>query len=319
VVTIYRSGLTDSTRWDDFEFRAGDIVISTPSKCGTTWTQLMCALLVFGTPELPVPLTVVSPWLDMALRPLPEVVAQVGAQRHRRILKTHTPLDGIPDRADVTFLVVGRHPLDVGVSLHHHVGNLRRERIAAIRGDGPPEQSGAPAADVREAVMGWIAKDVPPTVSGASLRAMVWHLERAWRRRDDSNVVLLHYSDLLRDLDGEFRRLAVRLGEQPPEGSWPALVEAASLQRMRERPEQFVPDERTGIFADPHAFFRHGGNGQWEGVLAASDVRIYQRQLRRLGADGDFHRWLHHGTARTSPLPARPGATPITRSRWWIS
>lgn len=297
MAVIYRSGLTDSTRWDDFEFRAGDIVISTPSKCGTTWTQMLCALLVFGTPDLLAPLTAISPWLDMALRPLPEVTAQLAAQHHRRIIKTHTPLDGIPDRAEVTYIVVGRHPLDVGVSLHHHFGNLSPERIAAVRGDAPPEQPAAPPADVRETVMGWIEKDAPPTVTGASLRAMVWHLEGAWRRRDDANVVLLHYSDLLRDLDGEFRRLAVRLGEHPPEGSWPALIKAASFQRMRERPEQFVPDERTGIFADPRAFFRRGGNGQWEGVLAGSDVQVYQRRLRQSGADGDFIRWLHHGTA----------------------
>ena len=29
----------DSTRWDDFKFREGDIVIGTWAKSGTTWTQ----------------------------------------------------------------------------------------------------------------------------------------------------------------------------------------------------------------------------------------------------------------------------------------
>jgi hypothetical protein len=36
----------DSSRWDGFELRPGDIIISTPPKCGTTWTQMICALLV---------------------------------------------------------------------------------------------------------------------------------------------------------------------------------------------------------------------------------------------------------------------------------
>ena len=61
----YRTWLADSRRWDGFEFRAGDIVISTPSKCGTTWMQMICALLVFRDPELPRPLTELSPWLDI--------------------------------------------------------------------------------------------------------------------------------------------------------------------------------------------------------------------------------------------------------------
>ena len=38
------------------------------------------------------------------------------------------------------------------------------------------------------------------------------HLSDAWGRRHDPNVVLLHYDDLLADLDGAMRRLAAQLG-----------------------------------------------------------------------------------------------------------
>lgn len=58
----YRSIASDSARWDGFPFREGDIVISTPPKCGTTWTQMICALLVFGTPKLDRPLVQISQW-----------------------------------------------------------------------------------------------------------------------------------------------------------------------------------------------------------------------------------------------------------------
>jgi aryl sulfotransferase len=37
----------DSARREGFELRPDDIVISTPPKCGTTWTQMICALLIF--------------------------------------------------------------------------------------------------------------------------------------------------------------------------------------------------------------------------------------------------------------------------------
>ena len=35
----YRGLFFDNSRWDGFELRAGDIVVTTPAKCGTTWTQ----------------------------------------------------------------------------------------------------------------------------------------------------------------------------------------------------------------------------------------------------------------------------------------
>ena len=54
----YPSEDDDSARWLEFPFRRGDIVISARSKSGTTWMQMICALLVFQTTDLPRPLSV---------------------------------------------------------------------------------------------------------------------------------------------------------------------------------------------------------------------------------------------------------------------
>src|SRR5690349_24298629 len=104
--TRYRSIVADSARWDGFEYRSGDIVISTPPKCGTTWTQMLCALLIFDGPEFPAAMDQMSPWLDACNRPLADVWTSLAVQGHRRFIKTHTPLDGIPQHPDVTYLVV---------------------------------------------------------------------------------------------------------------------------------------------------------------------------------------------------------------------
>src|SRR6266581_3812515 len=66
-VRRYEASMYDSNRWDGFELRPGDIIISTPPKCGTTWTQMICALLILQEPELPLPLDTLSPWIDMGL------------------------------------------------------------------------------------------------------------------------------------------------------------------------------------------------------------------------------------------------------------
>src|ERR1700677_538611 len=106
-----------SARWWGFPSRPGDIVVSTRSKSGTTWVQMICLLLVFGRPELPDRLGRLSPWLDWLVEPEADVFARLAAQTHRRVIKTHTPLDGVPLHPRVTYIVVGRHPLDVAVSL----------------------------------------------------------------------------------------------------------------------------------------------------------------------------------------------------------
>jgi hypothetical protein len=44
-----RSRLFDSARWDRYAPRKDDIVIATYPKCGTTWTQRIVGMLVFGS------------------------------------------------------------------------------------------------------------------------------------------------------------------------------------------------------------------------------------------------------------------------------
>ncbi len=68
LVRRYEGTVYDSNRWEGFELRPGDIIISTPPKCGTTWTQMICALLILQEAELPRPLDRLSPWIDMVTR-----------------------------------------------------------------------------------------------------------------------------------------------------------------------------------------------------------------------------------------------------------
>ncbi len=294
----YHTTLEDSARWEGFEFRPGDIIISAPSKCGTTWAQMICALLVFQTPDLPAPLTTLSPWLDMRVRPLSEVRARLAAQRHRRFVKTHTPLDGLPADDRVTYLAVGRDPRDVALSLRHQGANLRREVLRALVGDPEafPGEGMAPAgpAEERAYFLRWVANDDDPVGNLDSLRGLVWQTSQAWTRRHRPNVVLLHYGDLTRDLEGEMRRLADRLAIDVPEPWWPDLVAAAAFDRMRARSADRVPDEGLGIMRSTDRFFRSGTSGGWRRVLTADDLATYDARISELAAPELAH-WLHEG------------------------
>ncbi|SCE63774.1 Sulfotransferase domain-containing protein [Micromonospora haikouensis] len=287
----YRSSEEDSARWAGFPFRDGDIVISTRSKSGTTWMQMICALLVFGTPDLPAPLSQLSPWLDWLAEPRDEVYARLAAQRHRRFVKTHTPLDGVPldDRAH--YVVVARHPLDMAVSLWHQSGNLDRARLAELTGRPAPAGPPAPRTPLVESLRRWVDREVDPRAELDSLQGVLWHLGDAWGRRDRPNVTLVHYDDLVADLAGQMRALAGRLGVEVAQPRWPELVEAATFDRMRERADLLVPDP-AGVLKDRNAFFRRGRSGQGRELLDAATLARYRARTVAL-APPDLLAWLH--------------------------
>ncbi|KAF3415463.1 glycolipid sulfotransferase [Mycobacterium tuberculosis variant bovis BCG] len=147
---VYRSLMADNLRWDALQLRDGDIIISAPSKSGLTWTQRLVSLLVFDGPDLPGPLSTVSPWLDQTIRPIEEVVATLDAQQHRRFIKTHTPLDGLVLDDRVSYICVGRDPRDAAVSMLYQSANMNEDRMRILH----------------EAVVPFHERIAPPPVCG---------------------------------------------------------------------------------------------------------------------------------------------------------
>jgi hypothetical protein len=252
----YRSPDEDSARWLGLVLRPGDIVISTRSKSGTTWAQMICALLVFQTTELPQPLWRLSPWVDWVGTPLDVLVKQLSAQSHRRVLKTHTPLDGLPLKRDVHYVVVARHPLDMAVSLYHQGDNINRSVVAELTGQTPPDPSTAPVRpSLHDWLLTWMASTASPSQQLDTLPGVMWHFADAWCRRDEPNVTLVHYHDLTMDLAGEMQRIAGRLHISVPEAVWPDLIRAATFAEMKRRAQDLAPDPGGhGVLKDRSAF-----------------------------------------------------------------
>lgn len=286
----YQSPDEDSARWLGFPFRDGDIVISTRSKSGTTWVQMVCALLIFQAPRLPAPLARLSPWLDHLITPREEVYARLAAQDHRRFIKTHTPLDGIPLDHRVTYIVTARHPLDMAVSLYHQGGNIDRARVRQLAGQPDPAGPPRPRKPLRDWLLSWIAGDGDPREQLDSLPGVMWHLSGAWARCGQPNVLLVHYDDLLADLESQMRRLARQLGIAVPEQDWPALVRAATFESMSRSADTIVP--AAGILKSNAAFFRRGTSGAGREILSGDELAAYHARAAQL-APPDMLTWLH--------------------------
>jgi hypothetical protein len=297
----YQSSEEDSGRWRDFPFRDGDIVISTRSKTGTTWVQTICALLIFRDPDLPAPLAELSPWLDHLVASREAVYADLAAQPHRRFIKTHTPLDGVPLDSRATYIVTARHPLDTAVSLYHQGNNLDPAKVRALIGAAEPTKPPLPRKPLRDWLLAYIAGDAAPWLVRShpredldSLPGLMWHLSDGWARRHEPNVMLVHYDDLCTDLDGQMRRIAAQLGMVVPEQEWPALVQAATFEAMRGRADTLIPT--AGIMKSNAAFFRRGTSGAGREILGDEEMAGYRARVAQL-APPDMLAWLHGGAA----------------------
>lgn len=301
----YRTLVWDSDRWNGFTFRDNDIVISTPPKCGTTWMQMQCALLLFRTPILPQPLAQLSPWLDMNTRPIAEVFEDLTTQTHRRFIKTHTPLDGLPWDERVTYLHVARDPRDVAMSWQHHLSNIDNERFIAARINAvglddlaelglDGTAAAALSDDPEEQFWQWM-EHREDAVSRSGLSDLVHHSATFWDRRDATNIHLFHYADQRADLAGQMDRLATALTVRPPT---PDLVEAAQFDAMKARADELVPNSDTPFWKTSGGFFNRAGAGLWRDLIGDEALMRYQAALATNTSDAELIAWLHNGWGR---------------------
>jgi len=299
----YRSTVWNSDRWQTFSARPGDIIISCPPKCGTTWMQMICALLIFQRTTFERSLDLMSPWLEMETRDIGAVIADLDAQPHRRFIKSHTPLDGLPYDEAITYICVGRDPRDVAISWAAHVDNLDlvalfTARDRAVGNDDLAEmfRDWTPLpTDPAERFWRWVDESATGPVAHDSLASTMHHLTTFWEVRELPNVVLVHYADLLRDLEGEMRRLARRLDIDVDDDRLTDLAGAAGFETMRDRADEIAPDSTQGILQSNRAFFRSGRNGQWHQLLDDDGRRRYAERVKQL-APTDLIEWAHCGS-----------------------
>jgi hypothetical protein len=232
------------------------------------------------------------------------VLALLDAQSHRRFVKTHTPLDGLPFDDRVTYICVGRDPRDVAMSMDHHWDNLDLDAVLRVRaaavGDADVSEFFvnspvlARADDACTRFLAWVDNDGPVTTTSSSLRAVVHHVHTFWNERGRDNVALFHYSDLERDLVGEMTRLAALLDVPISERRVAELAEAARFDAMKLRATELAPNSDIGIFRDLDSFFHAGRSGQWRDLLGPDELHHYDARLLDL-AGPDLAAWLRSG------------------------
>jgi len=267
----YRTAVFDNSRWEGFEPRPDDIFVCTPPKCGTTWTQTICVNLLWPDGDAPGPVMQISPWIEaFFMGPPAEMHARLAGQDHRRVIKSHTPADGIPWYDEPRYIFVGRDGRDAFMSMINHVERMKLTDMLneqAIRDGVPPmpDYDGDPHAYFEK----WIEQETLFFDVVASY----------WEERSRENLLFVHFNDLKRDLEGEMRRIAAYLGIEVPEDRWPVIVERCTFEHMREN-DAMVGDMSGGFEGGTKGFIHKGTNGRWRDVLTESELAKYDRRLR---------------------------------------
>lgn len=277
-----RSRVFDSERWAGYQPRPDDIVIATYSKCGTTWTQRIVAMLVMKSAE-PASIWDLSPWPDMRIfGPIEEVLSRAEAQAHRRFFKTHLPFDALPVYEGVKFIHVARDGRDAALSLHNHLANFTPGALAMLDevsladerfGDPYPRTPRDPAQFFHE----WVRDGGAQGDPGGGF----YHVENSfWSARGEPNLLLVHYADLKADLEGEMRRIAAFLDIEIEEALWPLLVTGAGFETMKQHGQELLPAASMLWEGGADRFLNKGSNGHWRGAFAPADLAAYEARVR---------------------------------------
>jgi aryl sulfotransferase len=261
----------DSTRWDDFAFREGDIVIGTWSKSGTTWTQQIVSQLIFKGEE-GIPVGDIAPWVDMRVIPLDDVTRLVESQTHRRFLKTHLPADALRFSSKAKYIYVGRDGRDVAWSFFNHLMKMSQDLYDAF--NDPPGLDAQPVlrpnGDARTFFNSWLAGDM----YGAD--TFFQNVQSWWDVSNSPNVLLVHFNNLKADMEGEIRRIAAYLDIEIDESRWPAIVEHCSFDYMKEHADSLSEHFQAFFDGGLKNFIYKGTNGRWRDLLSKDEIRKYE-------------------------------------------
>lgn len=282
----YRTWTTDSRRWAGFQPRKGDIVIATYPKSGTTWMQQIVSLLVFQDAD-PRPLSEIAPWIGGRFFGDPQLIhARINSQKHRRFVKSHEPMDGIPLYDEVRYIHVARDGRDVAMSLHNQwtgFNDRAREAFDRIGLEDPAIGRPFPTipSDPSEMFRFWLSTSGISGQTDGGLGLSFFDFEVTyWAERMRPNLLMVNYSDMLADLDGEMRRVAAFLDIPINEEIWPTLVTAAGFSEMRASADTLMPHLKSSRAGGAQAFFHTGANGRWHQVLTPDDLAAYATKVR---------------------------------------
>lgn len=291
---VYLSEHLNSSRWDPVKFRDDDIIICTSLKSGTTWMMRIVSLLVHQDPKVDDKVMKML-WPDANfMGPIEPLLEEIENTKHRRFFKTHTPLDGLPYDPNVKYIQVTRDLRDAFFSLQNHLEIMSNELLATLDAhrDTPFPRFNT-LGDVHQRWKTWLTRGTFDwEEDGYPMWSMVHYPETFWPYRKLPNILMVHFTDMLNDLDGQMRRVAKFLDIETPEEMWPEFVKAATFDSMKKDLKTLEPDFNR-IFKGGGDAFMDKVDGIWKDILTDEDMEIYEKRMSKV--DPQLRAWIEKG------------------------
>ena len=129
----------------------------------------------------------------------------------------------------------------------------------------------------------------------------LYHTATYWPHRHRPNMMLLHYNDMLADLDTAVRGIAAFCEIDADDALVDRVVERTTFANMKKAAierENAGPDMPEVFRGGQGTFFNKGHNGRWRDVLNDADLELYEAAKKRV-LEPECARWLEEG----GPLP----------------
>lgn len=250
--------------WDVDEIdtwtKDGDLVVATGTKSGTTWmlycTHQIRTKATDTNDELFPDVGITTPWPDLRQSRAGTWAEQKG-RYNTTILPDGKPMSYYWDHPSYPFRIFKSH-YSPAVLPVRKTGGKKIKYLAMVRNGIDMAASFTPfyASHTNAFRKLWggfppvipedtYAGDEPPAavkdlLPGSPLEIMYFgYVRNWWPYRDDPNVILLHYSNVRKDLKGHVSKIANFLDVDLTEEELDTVTERCGMDHMKKRPERY--------------------------------------------------------------------------------
>jgi aryl sulfotransferase len=295
---VVRDYLHNSLVWEDFlardGFAEGDVIIVTPVKAGTTWTQRIIQQILHNGAENDGSLSDTSPWLESSWGDhagMLDVLKRQLEAGSRRVIKSHLPADALPMAPEARYVFVGRNGKDAAISFHNMIYNYSESTMSTINQIHAQWSGSSTPLVIPEDLQAFF--DLWLDTGGYGCSDLFDIVESWWKLRAEANVLVLHYRELTDDITGQIARIAEFLGIDPASLRMDVIAEHCSFDYMSGRAEKMAPFNGEHM-SSAKAFFHKGPKRDYRDELTAAQVARFDHvALQRLGMQ--CASWLETG------------------------
>jgi len=273
------------------QWRNGDIVVNAGAKCGTNWIMNIVYQLLSGGDGAFESLYEKVPWLEFIEYPGQRTEERVQRWRKtegRRAFKSHLPATLLPVQPNVKYLVLCREGKEVVNSwlpfINSHTDEFRKLWNIPLK-----MTSFDQVLDFMEA-------------TGLYHRFCTsW-----WPHRNRENVLLMHYADIKKDLEGSIRRIANFLEIPIDEAKFPQILDHNSFQWMAEHGDQiqYMPGVPVPVL-QTNTLMRQGKLGIYSATFTSEHQSRWDKFTEKQFPDPTMRAWMKSG----GPVPPNSNCT----------